>query len=49
MVAMAVGVLVEVELVRKAAAAVAMMDVVAASTVARAAELNETAAVWLVS
>ena len=49
MVAKAVGVLVEVELVRKAALAVAVMGVVAATTVASAVEVDEIATAWLLS
>ena len=48
-VAMAVRVLVEVELVRKAAAVVALMGVVAATMVASAVEVDEVAAAWLLS
>ena len=47
-VAMAVRVLVEVELVRKAAV-VALMGVVAATMVATAVEVDEVAAAWLLS
>ena len=41
--------MVEVELVRKAAAVVALMGVVAATMVASAVEVDEVAAAWLLS